>query len=155
MIQARTKAVSLFAFIAVVACAAAFGSVFMPGPWYEALEKPPLTPPNWVFGPVWTLLYLGIAVAAWLVWQSGHRTKSAMALWALQLVLNALWSLLFFGLERPDLALIDICALLGILVAASVSFFRAQRLAGALFVPYVAWVTFATYLNAGFLYLNS
>jgi tryptophan-rich sensory protein len=152
--QERRTVISLFAFIVAVACAAAFGGLFMPGPWYESLEKPPLTPPNWVFGPVWTLLYISIAVAAWLVWRSGHRSKPALTLWALQLVLNALWSLLFFGIERPDLALIDITVLLVILVATTVAFFRTNRLAGALLLPYVAWVAFAAYLNAGFLYLN-
>lgn len=155
MRQERKTAISLFAFIAAVACAAAFGGLYTPGPWYESLEKPVLTPPNWVFAPVWTLLYISIAIAAWLVWRSGHRSKLALTLWALQLVLNALWSLLFFGFERPDLALIDISVLLGILFATTVSFFRIQRVAGTLFLPYVAWVAFATYLNAGFFYLNS
>jgi len=146
---------ALVLFVLIVAVAAAFGGFFAPGAWFAALERPPLAPPNWLFAPVWTLLYLFIAVSAWLVWRSGRQTTThALVLWAVQLALNALWSLLFFGLERPDLALIEILVLLVILVANAVAFFRISRLAGVLFVPYVAWVAFASYLNAGFWFLN-
>ena len=145
---------SLGVFLALVALTAAFGAQFEPGPWYEGLRKPPLNPPNWVFGPVWSVLYLAIAVAAWLVWRARPGSAQPLALWGSQLVLNAVWSLLFFGLQLPSLALVEIVILLGVLLATFVSFFRVRALAGVLFLPYAAWVSFATYLNAGLWYLN-
>jgi tryptophan-rich sensory protein len=148
---------SLAAFVLIVAGASAFGALFMPGEWYAALTKPPLNPPNWVFGPVWTLLYIGIAVAGWLVWQQkdAHEgSRIALGLWGTQLALNALWSYLFFGLERADLALIDIVVLLVVIAATLRWFLKLRPTAGYLFVPYLAWVGFATYLNAGIWYLN-
>ena len=148
------SSLALAGFLLLVAVAGAFGAVFQPGAWYAELRKPPLTPPNWLFGPVWTLLYVGIAVAAWLVWRSRRGGSGPLALWAVQLVLNALWSWLFFGLQRPGLALLDIGALLALVVATTAAFFRVRTGAGALFVPYVGWVGFATYLNAGIWLLN-
>jgi len=145
---------ALGVFLALVALAAVFGAQFEPGPWYEGLRKPPLNPPNWVFGPVWSALYLAIAVAAWLVWRARPGSAQPLALWGSQLVLNAAWSLLFFGLQLPSLALVEIVLLLAVLLATFVSFFRIRALAGMLFLPYVAWVSFATYLNAGLWYLN-
>ena len=141
-------------FVALVALAALFGAHFEPGPWYEGLEKPPLNPPDWVFAPVWSLLYLAIAVAGWLVWRARPASLVPLALWGSQLVLNAAWSLLFFGLQLPGLALVDIALLVALLVATTVSFFRVRTAAGVLFVPYVAWVGFAAYLNAGLWALN-
>jgi tryptophan-rich sensory protein len=146
--------ITLFVFVALVALAASFGALFPPGEWYESLRKPPLNPPNWVFGPVWTLLYLGIAAAAWRVWRAQPGFSAALGLWIGQLLLNALWSLLFFGLQRPALALVDIVLLLVLVVATTVFFFVIDAIAGALFVPYLAWVAFATYLNAALWYLN-
>jgi tryptophan-rich sensory protein len=144
----------LLPFLALVACAAAFGATFQPGAWYEALRKPPGNPPNWVFGPVWTALYVAIAVAAWRVWRAQPGASPAIVLWAAQLVLNAAWSWLFFGLERPGLALLDITALLALLVATTAAFLAVDRTAGLLFAPYVAWVGYATYLNAAIWWLN-
>lgn len=141
-------------FVLVVGAAALFGAQFEPGSWYEGLAKPPLTPPNWLFAPVWSLLYLGIAVAGWLVWRARPGRSRPLALWASQLLLNALWSLLFFGLHLPGLALLEIGVLLVIVIAAAGVFFRLHPVAGGLFVPYAAWVGFATYLNAGLWYLN-
>jgi tryptophan-rich sensory protein len=144
----------LLPFLLLVAGAAAFGATFQPGAWYEFLRKPPGNPPSWVFGPVWTALYVAIAVAAWRVWRVAPGPSPAIALWGAQLVLNAAWSWLFFGLERPGLALIDITALLGLLVATTAAFLAIDRTAGLLFTPYVAWVGYATYLNAGLWWLN-
>jgi tryptophan-rich sensory protein len=129
--------------------AAAFGSQFTPGEWYYSLNKPPLNPPGWIFGPVWTVLYLLMAVAAGLIWsQAGwNRASGAMTLFFGQLILNAAWSPLFFGLKSPGLALVDIVLLWGAIVATMISFFRLRPLTGWLLVPYLAWVTFATYLN--------
>ena len=147
-------AVPLVVFIALVAAAAFIGARFTPGEWYDSLQRPPLAPPNWIFGPVWTLLYIGIAVAGFLIWRSPETSRLALALWGTQLTLNALWSYLFFGLERPGLALVEISILLMVIVATTLFFFRIRPMAGALFVPYTMWVSFATYLNAGFWYLN-
>jgi tryptophan-rich sensory protein len=141
-------------FVALVALVGVFGAQFEPGPWYDGLRKPPLNPPNWVFGPVWSVLYLSIAVAGWLVWRARSGSAKPLVLWGSQLVLNAAWSLLFFGLHLPSLALAEIVLLLALLLATTVSFFAVRPLAGILFLPYVAWVSFAAYLNAGLWYLN-
>ena len=141
-------------FVALVALVAVFGAQFEPGSWYDGLRKPPLNPPNWVFGPVWSVLYLSIAVAGWLVWRARPASAKPLVLWGSQLVLNAAWSLLFFGLHLPSLALVEIVLLLAMLLATTVSFFGVRPLAGVLFLPYAAWVSFAAYLNAGLWYLN-
>jgi benzodiazapine receptor len=141
-------------FVALVGIAAFFGAQFQPGSWYEGLQKPPLNPPSWVFGPVWSVLYLAIAVAGWLVWRARPASPGPLTLWGGQLVLNAAWSLLFFGLHLPSLALLDILLLLGLLIATTTAFLRVRIMAGALFLPYTAWVGFAAYLNAGLWYLN-
>lgn len=145
---------SLLPFLFLVALAAGFGACFQPGAWYEALRKPPLNPPGWVFGPVWTVLYVAMAVAAWRVWRAQPGPSATLALWGAQLALNALWSWLFFGLERPGLALLDIAALLALLVFTTFALFAVDRTAGWLFVPYVTWVAFASYLNVGLWILN-
>lgn len=150
----RRDIVAFVVFVGLVALAAFVGAGSQPGPWYEALDKPPLNPPNWVFGPVWTVLYVFIAVAGWLVWRAGPESKTPLTLWGVQLVLNGLWSVLFFGWERPGLALIDICVLLAVLILTTAAFWRVRRLAGALFLPYTLWVAFAAYLNAGIWLLN-
>lgn len=141
-------------FLLLVALAAASGAMFEPGAWYEALRKPPLNPPNWIFAPVWTLLYLGIAVAGWLVWRKGAATTVPLGFWLAQLALNALWSYLFFGINQTGLALVEIVVLLVMVVSTAVAFLRIDSVAGALMIPYAAWVSFATYLNAGIWYLN-
>jgi len=141
-------------FVLLAASAAVFGAQFMPGPWYAGLRKPPLNPPNWVFGPVWSVLYLAMAVSGWLVWRARPGSALPLSLWAGQLILNAAWSFIFFGLQRPGAALLEILALLVVLLLATGSFFRVGILPGALFLPYTAWVSFAAYLNAGIWYLN-
>jgi tryptophan-rich sensory protein len=120
----------------------------IPG-WYASLEKPSWTPPNWLFGPVWTTLYLMMAVAAWLVARdrSASTGRRALLFWGVQLVLNFFWSLLFFHWQRIDLALIDIVALWGMIVVTIVAFWRLNRLAALLLVPYLVWVSYATALN--------
>jgi tryptophan-rich sensory protein len=145
---------SLVVFVAFVAAVALFGAQFQPGSWYETLQKPTWNPPNWVFGPVWTILYIGIAIAGWRVWCETGRFVSALALWIGQLVLNACWSMLFFGLHRPDIALVDIILLLALIVAFIVKARRHSTLASWLFVPYFAWVAFAAALNFAIWQLN-
>lgn len=129
--------------------AAAIGSQFMPGEWYAGVAKPSWNPPNWIFGPVWSLLYTLMAVAAWRVWRkAGFRgSGQAMAAFGVQLVLNAAWSWLFFGLHRMDLAFVEILALWVAILATVIAFYRIDRTAAWLMAPYLAWVTFASVLN--------
>ena len=124
--------------------------------WYPTLAKPAWTPPNALFGPVWTALYVAMSVAAWRVWQRTATPSRAAVGWlyALQLALNALWSVLFFGLHRIGLALIDIAALWVVLVVALVRYGKVDRVAGVLWLPYLLWVSFASALNAAIWQLN-
>ncbi len=129
------------------------GTVFTVGAiqnWYVYLNKPEFSPPNWLFGPVWTILYTLMAVALFLVWQTGltnRLTKTAFWVFIGHLAVNALWSVLFFGLKSPALALIDI-VLLWILIVVSMSlFYKIKKVTFWLLLPYLLWVTFATFLN--------
>jgi translocator protein len=151
----------LAAFIMVCFAAAGVGSLAtipqtVGGSWYGTLDKPFFTPPASVFGPVWTVLYLSMAVSAWLVWrrEGFSGAQAAMALFSAQLVLNLLWSVIFFGLEAPGLALVEIVALWMAILLTILAFSKISRAAGWLLVPYLAWVTFATALNAGIWWLN-
>ncbi len=121
--------------------------------WYPTLNKPSWTPPSWLFGPVWTALYIMMAVAAWLVWQRGD-SKYALILWGGQLLLNLAWSILFFGARSPTLGLIDIIALWVAIAATIFLFAQKSRGAAFLMVPYLCWVSFATALNAAIFMLN-
>lgn len=121
--------------------------------FYPSLTKPSWNPPGWVFGPVWTLLFPLVAVAGWLVWREG-RARTAILLYVLQLALNAAWPWLFFGMRRPDLALLDVVALAAAVLATIVAFSRHSRSAALLLVPYLAWVIFATALNLAIWRLN-
>jgi len=123
--------------------------------WYAALIKPPLTPPDWVFAPVWTALYVMMAVAAWLVWRAGRgEARRQLTLYAIQLALNLLWSVLFFGLKAPGAAAIEIVVLLAFIAATAYGFGRWSRPARLLMLPYLAWVGFAAYLTFGIWWLN-
>ncbi len=141
--------------VLLVAAVAFFGSRFVPGPWYEALAKPAWNPPNWLFGPAWTTLYALMALAAWKVWIAVRRIDLALVLYGLQLLLNALWSWLFFGLQRIDLALAEILALWLLVLATLVLFWRRDRLAGMLMIPYLLWLSFAAALNLAIWQLNA
>lgn len=124
--------------------------------WYATLVKPSFTPPGWLFGPVWSALYLLMAVAAWRVWRCRERPGQgpALALFGAQLALNAAWSMLFFALRRPAAALVDM-ALLWLAVAATLAAFgRVDRAAGWLLAPYLTWVSYALALNAAIVVLN-
>jgi translocator protein len=121
--------------------------------WYAELTKPSWTAPDWVFGPVWSILYLLMAVAAWLVWQRGNALVP-LALFAVQLVFNAAWSWLFFDLHTPGIAFVDIVFLWAAIIATTVAFWRRSLLAGLLFAPYLAWVSFAVVLNFAVWRLN-
>lgn len=125
--------------------------------WYAALRKPTFNPPNWVFGPAWTILYILMGIAAGLVWSAPvdqAKKRKAMGLFLVQFALNLAWSVIFFGLRLPTLALVEILLLLYTMIACTRVFFTIRRAAGWLMVPYVAWVIFATALNAGIVLLN-
>lgn len=148
--------------VAIIVCFAAAGlgglvtTPKIPN-WYADLAKPTWTPPGWIFGPVWTLLYLMMAIAAWLVWrhQGFTRAKAPLSLFAIQLALNSLWSVLFFGLQNPGLAVIDIVLLLAAILATLIVFWKHSRWAGALLAPYLVWVSFATALNVAIWRMNA
>ena len=144
---------SLIVFLGLVAAAAVLGGLSTPDAWFAALQKPSFNPPGWVFGPAWTLLYVLMAVAAWRVFRAVG-FGFAIGLWGVQLLVNAIWSPLFFGLHRIDLALLDIVILDVLVVATIFAFFRHDRVAGWLMMPYLAWITFATILNASIWQLN-
>lgn len=145
--------VKLAMFVAIVAAVALTAGQFMPGAWYAGLAKPAWTPPNWLFGPVWSVLYLMIAVAGWLVWES-EAAPSARWLWVAQLVLNGMWSPVMFGAHNITLALVVI-VLMWLAIAAFIgATWRQVRTAALLFVPYLAWVSYATALNFAVRRLN-
>jgi translocator protein len=150
----------LAALITAVAVVAWVGSAVtlpvIPG-WYAGLQKPWFTPPNAAFGPVWTALYALMAYAAWRAWRAAgerHGRKGVLIAFTVQLALNALWSQLFFGWQRPDLALADVVLLWLAIVAAIRLFAWHDRLAALLMLPYLAWVSLAVALNAGVIALN-
>jgi tryptophan-rich sensory protein len=142
-------------FFAITFAVAAVGAMFTPGPWYETLAKPAWTPPGWIFAPVWTALYVMIAVAGWLVWVARGRVDAALAFWGAQLALNGAWSWLFFGLENPGLAAVDIVLLLTAIVVTIRAFARVSVPAATLLVPYALWVGFATALNIAIWRMNA
>ncbi len=126
--------------------------------WYPTLVKPWFNPPSWVFGPVWTILYVMMGIAAYLVWRKGLEesgVKTALILFSIQLGLNGIWSLLFFGMRSPGIAFIEIVFLWCAIVATLIAFFRQSKAAGALFIPYWAWVSFAVVLNFSLWRLNT
>lgn len=139
--------------ILVVGGGSLIGINTAPGEWYAQLNKPPFNPPNWIFGPVWTALYIAVAVAGWRVWTT-NRSGLAMKLWGLQLALNFLWSPTFFALHMIALALVVVLALLATILAFIATTWRSAPLAAWLFVPYAAWVSFASMLNLSILALN-
>ncbi|MDD1664180.1 MAG: tryptophan-rich sensory protein [Methanomicrobiales archaeon] len=141
--------------------AAAVGSAFTAlsvDTWYAGLVKPPFTPPGWFIGAVWTVLYLLMGISLFLVLEKDRdrpEVKQGVSLFSIQLCLNVIWSLLFFGLRSPFLALIGILLLWGSVAATLLQFLKISRTAAYLLVPYLVWVTVATGLNAGILLLNS
>lgn len=144
---------SLLPFLAAVALVGAFGAWFEPGEWYGALEKPAWTAPGWLFGPVWTVLYVLIAIAGWLVWRAVGM-GAALAAWIVQLVFNGAWSFAMFGAHQIGLAMIISLMLWLAIVAFMVLALPANRTAVLLFLPYLAWVSYATLLNIRIWQLN-
>lgn len=127
--------------------------------WFLTIQKPSFNPPNWLFAPVWTTLYIMMGIAGGLVWHEidssrKEEVKKAMKFFAIQLALNALWSYLFFGLKNPLLALVEIVLLWLMIYETYIKFVRINKISGYLFVPYLLWVSFATVLNASIWWLN-
>ncbi len=146
---------------AVITFTLTFGAGYMAsrfpsGEWYFALSKPSWNPPNWLFGPVWGVLYLLIAISAWLVWLNAGLAAAALplGLFALQLVLNAAWSWIFFGRHEIGLAFIEILILWIAILATCIAFWRLNPVSGYLLVPYLLWVSFASVLNFAIWRLN-
>lgn len=138
--------------ILIAEVAGLIGSVFTSSSvksWYVTLVKPNWNPPSWLFGPVWTTLYALMGLSAYLIWRGKNKTgvKLALGIYALQLILNIIWSGLFFGLKNPGLAFAEIIVLLFFIIVTIVLFWRINRFAGMLLIPYLAWVLFASYLN--------
>jgi tryptophan-rich sensory protein len=154
----QKQIVGLAAWLVVSFIAAAIGGAasVQAGPFYTQLLRPDWAPPATIFGPVWTVLYVLMGIAAWLVWRVGgfHAAKSALTLFLVQLALNALWTWMFFGWQRGGLAFADIVLLWVLIVATLISFWRIRPLAGALLVPYLLWVSFAVALNYSVWQLN-
>jgi translocator protein len=150
------SALTLGGWLFAVFAAASMGGFFHPGEWYARLEKPAWNPPNWIFGPVWTALYIIMAVTAWMVWKRGGfaSQRASLLLFLLQLLFNALWSPLFFGLHKPGLAFVDLVLLWLALLATIAAFWKTRPAAGAMLLPYLAWVTFAGALNFALWRLN-
>ena len=149
--------------IAIIVCemAGVIGSIFTIaaiGGWYAGLQKPFFTPPAWIFGPVWIALYAIMGIAAYLIWRQGIHKPSvqhALIFFALQLIVNVKWSILFFGFHSPFLAFIAIVALLALICVTAFKFYHIDARAGYLLIPYIAWVVFAMLLNASIWLLNA
>lgn len=153
---AGRSAIALLGWLALTFAASATGVFVSTGGWYAGLAKPPWNPPSWLFGPVWTTLYVLMSVAAWLVWREGgwRAQKRALGLYLVQWALNALWTPIFFGMHRPGLAFAEILALDAAVLGTLIVFWRVRRLAGLLLAPYALWVLFATILNGVIWHLN-
>lgn len=150
--MSRRTAYLLFP-LGVAAVGLLIGYLDLPGAWYAGLHKPFFTPPNWIFAPVWTILYLAVGIAGARLWNR-DRYSRAMGLWWFQLALNYLWSPLFFRFHRMELALGDILALLATVITLIAAAHREDRSAARLLVPYALWICYATALNAALLVLN-
>jgi len=124
--------------------------------WYAFINKPLFSPPNWIFAPVWTLLYILMGISAFLIWKKRDnlKTKQALIFYGIQLVLNAFWSIIFFGMHNPGLALLEIIILWIFILITLIKFYKINKTAGVLFIPYLLWVSFASILNYAVWILN-
>lgn len=158
--MSKNKFVKFVAAILVVQLAGFVGSIFTApaiGGWYATIQKPLFNPPNWVFAPVWTTLFLLMGIALYLVWDKGlerKEVKLAVSVFGVQLSLNIMWSFLFFGLQSPFLAFIEIVLLWIAILATTILFYRVSKKPGLLLVPYLLWVSFAVLLNYSIWMLN-
>jgi translocator protein len=148
------KWIELGAFLLLVLGGGIFiGSFTMPGEWYASLNKPSFNPPNWLFGPAWTILYILIAIAGWRIWRRAPQS-AAMKIWWISLVFNFLWSPVFFGAQKIGLGLVVVLAMLASIVAFIEAARRLDGTSALLFLPYAVWVSFASLLNASIYTLN-
>ena len=154
-----TKWLGLLAWILVAFIPSATAAFLGPGEWYDALNRPAWTPPSWVFGPVWTTLYLMMGIAAWRIWVRhgfGDRSaRRALVFYLVHLFFNAAWTWLFFGMQLLTAAAIEIVILWIMIVALVAMFWKLDRLAGAMLLPYLLWVTYAATLSIGFAVMNA
>lgn len=161
MLQTARDWLQLIGAILISQLAGIIGSVFTApaiSGWYTTLIKPSFQPPSWLFGPVWVTLYTLMGIAAFIVWKKGigqRNVQVGIVLFLTQLVFNALWSIVFFGLKDIFLALLVIAVLLALIISTTYYFFQVSRTAGFLMIPYILWVSFATVLNATIWTLNS
>jgi len=148
---------ALIGWLALTSTAAGTAVFVSTDGWFAALIKPSWNPPSWLFGPVWSLLYVMMATAAWLVWREGgwKAQRQALGFFLVQWLFNALWTPLFFGLHQPGFAFAEIVLLWILIVMTLIQFWRVKKSAGVLLLPYLAWVTFATVLNLAIWRLNS
>jgi len=148
----KQKILPLIGFILITFIAAFIGSLFTTPSitsWYRNLNKPSFAPPNFLFAPVWTILFFLMAIAAFLVWQNKNNSqaKKALIFYFVQLAFNSLWSIIFFGLHNPGVAFLEIIILWLLILLTLIKFYKIQKIAGLLLVPYLLWVSFASFLN--------
>lgn len=149
------KWLKLVFWISLCMLAGFIGSLFSPGEWYQSLQKPALNPPNIVFPIVWNILFVLMGIAAWRIGEKQRRIISvALVMFIMQLCFNALWSYLFFGMQRPGLAVIEMLFLWALILVTILIFYRIDKIAGFLLIPYLGWVGFALYLNYSIYFLN-
>lgn len=145
--------------LSIVLCllAGIIGSIFTTSAiptWYAALQKPAFSPPNWIFGPVWTMLYILMGIALYIVWNNKKKSKTGLTFFGIQLALNALWSIIFFGLKSPAYAFVNIVLLWISILLTIIYFYKTSKTAAYLLIPYILWVSFAAVLNFYIMMLN-
>lgn len=151
------KIIKLLISVAICLSAGFLGSIFTSSKipsWYASLIKPSFNPPNWVFGPVWTTLFILMGVSLYLVWTSKTKSNEPYYLFSIQFLLNILWSAIFFGMQSPFYALIEIVLLWILILLTMISFWKISKTAGMLLIPYILWVSFAAFLNLNIWLLN-
>ena len=149
----------LLVFILITLFAGFIGSLFTTpsiASWYAFINKPSFSPPNWLFAPVWSLLYILMGIAAFLIWQKRDnlKTKPALMFYGIQLILNTFWSIIFFGMHNPGLAFLEIIILWTFILITLIKFYKINKTSGILFIPYLIWVSFASILNFAVWMLN-
>jgi len=157
--ERKIKLLEVFIAIVIAQIAGFLGSIFTTSSinsWYNTLNKPSWNPPNWIFAPVWTTLFIFMGIASYLIWRNKRNplSKKTLVLYFIHLIFNILWSVFFFGLKNPFMALLEIIALWIIILVLIMKFYKINKTAAYLMIPYLAWVSFATILNASIVILN-
>jgi len=159
MYMFKKSILPLLVFILITLFAGFIGSLFTTpsiASWYAFINKPSFSPPNWLFAPVWSLLYILMGIAAFLIWQKRDnlKTKPALMFYGIQLILNTFWSIIFFGMHNPGLAFLEIIILWTFILITLIKFYKINKTSGILFIPYFIWVSFASILNFAVWMLN-